>query len=246
VIQLLQVKQDQIISFPAIPDKTIGDESFALNATSPAGEEIIYTPSNNHITIIGNQVTLNTAGSVTITANQPGNSLFFPAEPVANTFCIKPAKPTIELQSSFPVSVLSSSASAGIQWFRNGTPIEGETAPTLSTTESGLYAVVSTIEGCTSELSDNYDLLVTALETSMNSKLKVYPTITEDQLTIHLQYESSSTKKFTIYNPMGVGMIQKSTNSKSTELSVKELPNGIYFLVMRDGSGTAVVRFIKK
>ncbi len=48
---------------------------------------------------------------------------------------------------------LTSSAASGNQWYKNGTALSGSTAATLTTSESGAYTVISTVNGCASSAS---------------------------------------------------------------------------------------------
>ncbi|SFE05584.1 Por secretion system C-terminal sorting domain-containing protein [Thermophagus xiamenensis] len=76
-------KIPQEIIFPEINtfSGTINLEAFASS-----GLEVYYTSSDSDIVqISGNQATVNHPGTVTITAHQPGNFLYNPAEPVSQT-----------------------------------------------------------------------------------------------------------------------------------------------------------------
>ncbi len=80
---LIVNKQSQSITFPAIADKTIGDASFPLSATSSSGLSITYTSSNGAVaTLLGSNVTIIGSGSTTITAVQNGNENYNAAPPV--------------------------------------------------------------------------------------------------------------------------------------------------------------------
>ncbi|MBJ6117908.1 HYR domain-containing protein [Pontibacter sp. BT310] len=70
-----------------------------------------------------------------------------------------PAKPTITAQtgtSACPGNtvVLTSSASTGNQWYRNGAAISGATNQSFTAIESGSYTVIVTANGCSSTASD--------------------------------------------------------------------------------------------
>ena len=83
----------QVITFPAITDKTTLDEPFVLNATSDSGLPVSYQisgPAN----ISGSTVTLTGAtGLVTVTATQAGNATTAAATPVVRTFTVNAAPP---------------------------------------------------------------------------------------------------------------------------------------------------------
>jgi hypothetical protein len=63
--------------------------------------------------------------------------------------------------------VLTSTAGAGNQWYRNGSPIGGATATTLNITtvpaNSGNYTVISTVSGCASAASNAVAVTINAL-----------------------------------------------------------------------------------
>jgi uncharacterized repeat protein (TIGR03803 family) len=70
------VKASQTVSFESLPSKTVGDESFALTATSSADLPVSFSSSNANVaTIEGNIVTIVGVGSATITATA-GNGYY--------------------------------------------------------------------------------------------------------------------------------------------------------------------------
>jgi hypothetical protein len=80
----------QTITFPEIASKTYGDQPFTLGeSTSSAGLSVVYTSSDATIlSVSGNQATILKAGTVTVTANQAGSSLYSPAPSVARSLTI--------------------------------------------------------------------------------------------------------------------------------------------------------------
>ncbi|WP_212005128.1 MBG domain-containing protein [Chitinophaga sp. HK235] len=90
---------DQTISLPAISDKTYGDGSFTLNATSTSGLPVSYSVASGPATISGNTVTITGAGTVTINANQAGDGNYNPAQQVSATFTVNKAVLTVTANS---------------------------------------------------------------------------------------------------------------------------------------------------
>ena len=85
-------KQDQTISFAALPDKTVGDPAFSVNASTSSGLPVTFTASGK-CSVSGTMVTLTGAGSCTITAHQAGNATYNAAPDVARSFAVNnPAK----------------------------------------------------------------------------------------------------------------------------------------------------------
>jgi hypothetical protein len=113
-------KGNQIITFDAIPEKTLGDDSFRLTGTASSNLPISYASSNATVaTISGNTVTVLGLGTTTITASQAGNANFNASVNVQQTLTIKnvqtitfPAIPEKNLTDA-PFT-LSASASSGL------------------------------------------------------------------------------------------------------------------------------------
>ncbi|MBT3667945.1 MAG: hypothetical protein HN548_10755, partial [Opitutae bacterium] len=84
---------NQSITFPTIPNKSIGDFDFTPSASSNSGLPLTYTSSAPLIASIegslGSQkIKIRNAGAVTITASQAGNLVYNPAPDVNRTFNI--------------------------------------------------------------------------------------------------------------------------------------------------------------
>ena len=84
----IAAKADQAITMGAVPDKSMGDAPFTLNAASSSGLPAAFSIVSGPATVIGNTVTLTGAGAVTVRASQPGNSNFNPAPNVERTFTV--------------------------------------------------------------------------------------------------------------------------------------------------------------
>ncbi len=81
-------KANQTITFAAISDKTYGDASFTLNASSTSALPVNFVVVSGNATISGNNLTITGAGSVTVAANQAGNTNYNPAPAVERTFTV--------------------------------------------------------------------------------------------------------------------------------------------------------------
>ncbi|MEI6946458.1 glycosyl hydrolase [Paraflavisolibacter sp. H34] len=74
------MREEQIISFPELTQKRVGDAGFAAGATASSGLELTYSSSNESVaTVVNGQVQLKGAGTATITATQAGNATYAPA-----------------------------------------------------------------------------------------------------------------------------------------------------------------------
>jgi hypothetical protein len=92
-----------VITFPALAERVYGAASFVLEATSSAGLPVAYTSSDPQIAeVAGNLVTIRGAGQVTLTARQPGNATYLPAEDVTRNLTILPKPLTVSGISAQP------------------------------------------------------------------------------------------------------------------------------------------------
>ena len=239
-------KVSQTITFTAPVAKTLGSAPFALSATSTSGLPVSFTTTSDKVTLSGSQVTLVKAGSVTINASQSGDESYSAAPVVEQSFCINPAKPAITLSNGNTESpVLTSSASAGNQWYLNGTAITGATNATYTATTPGVYSVQVKADNCASEFSANTSILITALAPESSGKISVYPNPVEDYLMVSgltgNDFESSLTdmtgRTFSI-------RLEKQNDVHTAD--VKSLTSGLYIARIRQGNGVQQIKFIKK
>ena len=85
-------KATQAITFSLKKTAIFGDADVSLNATASSGLPIQYTTSDNNIATISNGwISIKAAGTVTISATQPGNNYFTAATPVSYVLTISKA-----------------------------------------------------------------------------------------------------------------------------------------------------------
>lgn len=101
------IRQNQFISFGALPDRLAGSGAFAITATASSGLPLSFSASGV-CTVAGSTVTPGSAGTCTITASQGGNDAFFPATDVVRAFQVGTALSSVELTAA-PAAVLGAS-----------------------------------------------------------------------------------------------------------------------------------------
>lgn len=90
------VRYEQTITFGTLAPRTFGENPFALAATASSGLPITFTSDNENVAMIaGSTVTIVGAGVANITASQPGNSQYLPAQSVARPLLVNKAPQTI-------------------------------------------------------------------------------------------------------------------------------------------------------
>lgn len=139
------------IDFPAIPDKTYGDDIFSLTASSTSGDEVVFTIVSGPATIQNGILIIDTTGQVTVKASQAGNAYFAAATDVQRTFCVRPISPV----ATKNCNTLSSNISGGNQWYKDGVAIAGATNQDLFITSVGTYTAKVTSNGCQSISSNS-------------------------------------------------------------------------------------------
>ncbi len=115
-------KADQSITFPELAQVTYGDPAVAPGATATSGLTVIYTSSDPSVASVeGNMIVINSAGTVTITAAQPGDDNYNPAADQIRELTVNRAGQTItfgELAGSVygdPDFALDATATSGLQ-----------------------------------------------------------------------------------------------------------------------------------
>jgi MBG domain (YGX type) len=94
--------QPQTITFNALPNLTYGAPTFTLGATASSGSPVTYTVSGP-AHVLGSNLTVNGAGTVTVSASQAGDAEYGPAPQVTQSFQVAPAVLTITAQSATSV-----------------------------------------------------------------------------------------------------------------------------------------------
>lgn len=118
----------QSIAFASPGSKTFRDPAFALAAHASSGLPVVYTLASGPATLDGNLVTLTGAGTVVITATQPGGANFLAAEPVSASLEVAPASVELALGGLWqlydgqpkPVAVATTPADLAVEVTYNG------------------------------------------------------------------------------------------------------------------------------
>lgn len=241
-------KANQTITFTALADKTKGDAAFLLTASSSSGLAVGYAVNSAIATVSGNQLTLVNAGRVTITASQPGNSNYNAATSVTQSFCINPAKPVITASfANAEAPVLTSSNTAGNQWYLDGSSINGAASSTLTVSHPGSYTVQSTVDDCRSALSDPKIIVVTSIEQLPETALSLYPNPSSERITIQIdpQIIQGQHVNVAIHDMVGKTIGQGGEEMLNRDIDVSSLRAGVYLVKVGFGAGTKVIKFIK-
>ena len=241
--ELVINKADQVITFTWILDKTMGDNSFALTASSNSGLPVTFTSSSDKILIESSEVSLLKPGRVTIEAKQEGNSSYNETT-ATQSFCIKPAKPSVTIsQPSSEKETLISSSSTGNQWYLNGSVIESTTNSTFVTTSSGVFKVQVTEDDCVSEFSDEVSIVITGL--SEEKQVSFYPNPASDFLILSGIQSETTAGQVTDMIGRSTTLTTEKIGEGKLKIDVQSLSKGIYTLRITDDQTIHLVKFVK-
>jgi len=240
-------KQNQTIAFNSLPAITFGTTAFTLTATASSGLAASYSTLDDEVTIANSQVTIVKPGFVTINADQSGNAAFNAAPQVQRGFCINPVKPTItESLNNTASPLLTSSSTAGNQWFLNGVAITGATNNAYSVTQVGSYTVQVKAETCVSAVSDAFAIVVTALEDSEVISVSCSPNPANDFITINAPTNTGASAKVFIYSMSGQLMVSGGAENLNEPIRVSHYASGIYIAHVIINQKKSIQKFIKK
>ncbi len=187
----LDVIGTQVLSFPAIADHTYGDPAFDVTVTGGgSGQPVELTSSTPTVCTLSDpadhdataSVTLRAAGTCTLEANQAGDEVYQPAEPVDRSFTIAPAPLTITaadktmlLHNAVPALTV------GYSGFVDGDTAADVHAPTCTTNDGtghpvtaktavGTYAIT-----CSGATAANYRITYQAGTLSVTYRFGGFP-----------------------------------------------------------------------
>jgi hypothetical protein len=138
----------QMLTFAPLGDKVYGAPAFGVSASSSSGLPVNFTATGD-CAVAGSSVSINAAGSCTVTAHQAGNDAYAPADDVSRTFAITkaPASITVGTEFTYDGTVKSAKITTNpgtlsgvtVTYTLNGSPV---TEPI----NAGVYQVVATLD----------------------------------------------------------------------------------------------------
>ncbi|MBT1697057.1 T9SS type A sorting domain-containing protein [Fulvivirgaceae bacterium PWU4] len=237
-------REAQQIALTPIDNKVMGSAPFVIEATASSGLPVTIT-SEEELSLAGATATIVKPGTVKVTVQQSGDALFDPAPPVSQIFCISPVKPVVTLLSDPSGDpVLTSSAEAGNQWFRQAEVVNGATQKTFQPSENDTYKVQVTIDGCMSNYSDEFYVVVTGLEETY-SDITVYPNPAMD--VVYIKGDNASSALLNIIDLQGkkLGTHQLQAGGL-VEQSLADYPKGMYLIQVVLEKGTSYMKLVKQ
>ena len=142
-------------------------------------------------------------------------------------------------------TLVATQIGAEYQWIDCSTnePIAGATQIEFTPSESGSYAVIISLEGC-SATSDCFDVNILSVGDYSNPFLSMAPNPALNYVQIEL--DGSEQTELSIYDMQGRLVRQNSANTSSAQLDVSDLSSGTYLVVIQRNQKRYVRKLIKK
>ena len=190
-------KETQSITFNNIGNRSFSPDPFQLTATASSGLPVSYTVTAGNATVSGDMLTLTGVGSVTVRADQAGNSVFSAAVPVSRSFNVSRANQTITFEplinrdlNSVPFD-LTATASSGlaVAYTSSNTSVATISGSTVTIRGVGSTTVTATQPGnanYTAAASRSQTLVVTSTDVTPPVHVELSPANSESDVDINV------------------------------------------------------------
>jgi hypothetical protein len=236
---LTVLKADQTIAFTALVEKKYGDAPFTLNASASSGLPISYASSNPTVVQInGNQVTIISAGTTTISASQEGNFVYLPATKVENTLTVLKASQTItfdnfgEKKTTDPDFQLVATSTSGLEVSIQSdneavAKVIGKLVKLVGAGTASITASQSGNQNFLSATSVALPLLVNLVIgfEPLENDFKIYPNPTDGTLKLDSKLLIDHVQILD-----GIGRLFNIQLSSTNEFELNDLSSGVYYL----------------
>jgi hypothetical protein len=211
--------------------------------TLPAGATIIAGTNTNSITVDFNSSSV--SGMITVNGtNSCGNGAVSPDF----TVTVNPVPPTPVITLDL-TGQLMSNATAGNQWYFEGTAISGATGQTYIPMQSGNYTCIVTLNGCSSAVSNEIYVVMTGMENLSDDRtVTLYPNPSNGQFTIRIHTVKQEKYDLKVTNNLGLSVYEQKdvtgNGSKEQNLDLRSVPAGVYWVVFRNDNANIIKKII--
>ncbi|NDC42562.1 MAG: T9SS C-terminal target domain-containing protein [Chitinophagia bacterium] len=161
-------------------------------------------------------------------------------------YMIRQQTPATPLVSLIGNMLVANDGTGTYRWYFNtvrsytgATIIPGATGPTYHAVVLGYYFAVKDSLYCPSDNSNIIYISLLSVKEVFGESVKIYPNPTHGML--HFEWGGLATEmRVEVYNAAGIGVQYEKWNTASARnLDLTSLPNGTYYLVLRDSEGKA-------
>jgi len=209
--------------------------------TVPTGTSIATGANTNAITVDFNPGAV--SGNINVLGtNSCGNGTVSPN--FAVTVNAIPATPVVTNTGD----TLHSSAANGNQWYFAGTLIPGATSRNYVATQTGLYWVVVTINGCASAESNHLEIITTGINSHSSTSINLFPVPNDGRFNVSFITASQETFSIKVINSLGVSVYQEANvevnGSLNKVIDLRPVPNGVYTVVFENSQDQVVKKIV--
>ncbi len=261
VEQILQVnKKSQSIVFETIQSKTILDDDFDLTAVASSGLDVVYTSSEEAVATVSNgRVSIVGIGETMITASQPGNEEYEPAEIVSRELVVTKApqvitfEPLMDMLSdaqAFDINAFASSGLEVVLSISGPATLEGRTVSLKGT--SGMVSITATQGGddfysAAEPVVRTFEVLaapVTGVQDLLKEGIAIYPNPVHEHLAIELNKESQAI--IYVSDAGGNVVLEKRLKPSVNQMDFTSLSSGLYFIKIQLADKVLYQKVVKK
>jgi hypothetical protein len=160
---------------------------------------------------------------------------------------------TVNLLPATPVisrlgNTLTSSAPEGNQWYMDGAIIDGATAQSYEVTATGIYWTTVTLEGCSSDTSNNIEVLFEGITNVTSAKIELYPVPSNGLFMADIAWPSAANFNIRIYNTIGSLVFEKKDveikGIANVVFDIRTVPLGMYTVLFTNGTNRIIRKMI--
>jgi hypothetical protein len=164
------------------------------------------------------------------------------------TVTVNPVPPTPVITLGL-TGELMSSAPAGNQWYFEGTAIPGATGQTHIPLQSGNYTCIVTLNGCSSEVSNEIYVVMTGMGNHNNDvTVTFYPNPSNGQFTIRIHAVKQEKYDLKVINNLGLSVYEQKdipgNGSTQQMLDLRSVPAGVYWVVLKNDNTNIIKKII--
>lgn len=207
-----------------------------------------YSGTGAQLTVAGSSVMVDFDTSATSgTLMVYGNNNCGDGGPSTYTVTLKnkPSKPIV----TYHIDTLISNASAGNQWYSlTSGIINGATHSKFKTSANGKYFALVTIDGCTSDTSNIYNVLNLGIYDINNEIVSIYPDPVKDELFVTFENNDVNCE-LDVYNALGELMLTQAiqrTGTLTEKIDFSGFKKGLYFIRLNINDNVIVKKVIRQ
>ena len=221
-------------TFPYCKDSAV---TFTVNTTNvPAGTTIswlvngVYVATGNSFTTSSLQTGDQVRAKILVNNSMCNTPDTVISAAITTSFVSGPPAPVISFINGDLVSNVSP-----VHWFGPNGLIPGVNGAVYHPTQYGDYYAIAIGNPCPSDSSNKLNVSLLDLQSLDLSEVKVYPNPVKDELVI--ETGDYKTVQFTIVSPLGQVLGMYTGKAARNHISLKEYPDGLYFLGIIDEHG---------